>query len=138
MITCHILDTCALIAFFKKETGFEKMIQFFEYAGDQKISLFMHKLNLLEVYYGFYRDDGNEQAESVLMDFFSLPVIVIDDLTDPVFRESGRLKALYNISLADSVALALAAVRKGSLITADHHEFDLIEQKEKINFSWVR
>jgi hypothetical protein len=50
------------------------MLQFFDRAVVEEISLFMHKLNLLEVYYGFYRDDGKENAEAVLRDSFSLPI----------------------------------------------------------------
>ena len=134
----YILDACALIAYFKKEAGFEAMLRFFDQAGDGEISLSMHKLNLLEVYYGFYRDDGKENAENVLSDSLSLPITFIDDLGPPLFREAGRLKATYDISFADSIALSLASVRGESLITADHHEFDALEHKETIRFSWIR
>ncbi|MCL2155905.1 MAG: PIN domain-containing protein [Leptospirales bacterium] len=134
----YILDACALIAYFKKETGFEDIIRFLEQADDEEISLSMHKLNVLEVYYGFYRDDGKEKAEAILKDSFSLPIIIVDEFSDSLFREAGRLKALYDISFADSIALALASVRGGSLITADHHDFDIIEHKEEILFSWIR
>lgn len=133
-----VLDACALIAYFKKEPGFEAMIQFFERADEEEISLSMHKLNLLEVYYGFYRDDGKEQAEAILGDSLSLPIKIIDDLGDFLFREAGRLKALYNISFADSIALALAVVSEGSIITADRHEFEILEHKETIKFNWIR
>jgi len=44
-----ILDACALIAYFKQEPGYEDVIQFFDRADEGEISLFMHKLNLLEV-----------------------------------------------------------------------------------------
>ena len=134
----YILDACALIAYFKKEEGFNFMLQFFEQANDEEILLFMHKLNLLEVYYGFYRDDGSEKAESVLDDSLSLPIMYIDDLGEPLFREAGRLKASYDISFADSFALSLALVMGEPLITADHHDFDRIKNKEKIKFSWIR
>jgi len=134
----YILDACALIAYFKKENGFEVMIRFFERADDEEISLSMHKLNLLEVYYGFYRDDGKEKAEAVLEDTFSLPIEIVDELGDSLFREAGRFKALYNISFADSIVLALASVKGGSLVTADHHDFGAVENKEKISFSWIR
>ena len=133
-----ILDACSIIAYFKKEEGFEAMIQFLEKADDGEVSLFMHRLNLLEVYYGFYRDDGREKAEAVLSDSSSLPITFIDDLGPPLFKEAGRLKATYDISFADSFALALASVRGEPLITADHHEFEAIEQKEEIRFSWIR
>ena len=133
-----ILDACALIAFFKKEAGYEAMIDFFDQACTQKIFLSMHRLNLLEVYYGFYRDDGKEQAESFLNDALSLPMTITDELGDPLFREAGRLKALYNISFADSIVLAFAMVRDETLITADRHEFGPIENKEAIRFNWIR
>ena len=133
-----ILDACALIAYFKKETGFEAMIRHFDRANDEDISLFMHKLNLLEVYYGFYRDDGKAVADAVLEDSISLPITYTDDLGEPIFKEAGRLKALYDISFADSIALALASVRGEPLITSDHHDFDTIEAKEAIRFNWIR
>ena len=134
----YILDACALIAYFKKEKGSEAMLQFFEKTDNGEISLSMHRLNLLEVYYGFYRDDGKEKAEAVLIDCSSLPITFIDDLGTALFKEAGRLKVTYDISFADSLALALASVRGEALITADHHEFETIEQKEQIGFSWIR
>ena len=133
-----ILDACALIAYFKQEPGFQAMIQFFERADDEEISLSIHKLNLLEVYYGFYRDDGIEQAEAILADSLSLPIIIVDDLSDSLFREAGRLKALYDISFADSIALALASKTERAIITADRHEFETLEHKESIKFNWIR
>lgn len=134
----YILDACALIAYFKKEKGVEAMLQFFDQAIDEEVSLFMHKLNLLEVYYGFFRDDGKENAEAVLGDSLSLPITYLDDLGDSLFREAGRLKATYDISFVDSLVLALASVRGEPLITADHHDFQTVEQKETIRFCWIR
>jgi len=134
----YTLDACALIAYLKKEAGFEAMIRYFDQADNEEIYLSMHKLNLLEVYYGFYRDDGKEKAEAVLNDCSSLPIIILDDLDDPLFREAGRFKASYDISFADSIALALASVRGGLLVTADHHDFGIIEHKETIRFCWIR
>jgi len=92
----------------------------------------------LEVYYGFFRDDGKENAEAVLGDSLSLPITYLDDLGDSLFREAGRLKATYDISFVDSLVLALASVRGEPLITADHHDFQAVEQKETIKFCWIR
>ena len=134
----YILDACALIAYFKKEPGSDIVLQFFEQANIEHISLFMHRVNLLEVYYGFYRDDGRRKAEAVLKDSLSLPIMFVDDLEERLFREAGRLKAAYDISFADSFALSLASILKEPLITADHHDFEKIEHKETIKFSWIR
>jgi len=134
----YILDACALIAFFKKETGHKILHSLFQHAIEEKKQLYMHKLNLLEVFYGFYRDDGKKIAENVLSDSLSLPITYITDLEEPLFHEAGRLKAIYTISFADSIALALASTNKKPLVTSDHHDFDILERKEKIKFNWIR
>ncbi|MDR0459858.1 MAG: hypothetical protein LBH62_00220 [Nitrososphaerota archaeon] len=64
--------------------------------------------------------------------------MIQSELTDIVFNEAGRFKASYRISLADSIALAETTVFGGELLTADHHEFDVIEKQEEIKFHWIR
>ena len=39
---------------------------------------------------------------------------------------------------ADSIALAQTLILDGELLTSDHHEFDVIEEKEDISFCWIR
>lgn len=68
----------------------------------------------------------------------ALPVTIIDTLNDEVFFEAGRLKSDYKISLADSIALAEAKTRGAILVTADHHEFDIIDKAESVRFHWIR
>jgi predicted nucleic acid-binding protein len=97
----------------------------------------MNRVNLLEVYYGFYRDDGKEYAGKI-MDGITQSVISISEFDKDIFLVAGRLKASYKISLADSVALAQAIALEGELLTADHHEFDAIEGREDIRFQWIR
>jgi predicted nucleic acid-binding protein len=98
----------------------------------------MNKLNLLEAYYGDYRAHGKEAADTMLGVVKSLPITVISELTDSVFEEVSRLKATYRISLADAVVLAEASICDGVVLTADHHELDIVEQNEKIAFKWIR
>ena len=59
----------------------------------------------------------------------SLPIRIIDTIDDALFREAGRLKASYNISFADSIALALTLLMDGAIITADRHEFEPLAPK---------
>ena len=66
------------------------------------------------------------------------PVEIIHEISDPVFKTAGRIKTSYRVSLADAIALAEAAVRMGTLVTSDHHEFDIVEQNEPIGFFWIR
>ena len=133
-----VLDACSLIAFLNDEEGAGKVEDLLRKAKAEKVKLYMNKLNILEVYYGVYRDDGEEAADETLSKILDLPIEIVDDLSDAVLKESGRLKAGYSISLADSIAVAEAKVRDVELVTADHHEFDFLEEKSEAKFYWIR
>ena len=55
-----------------------------------------------------------------------------------LFAVAGQLKAQYRISLADSIALAQAIKAQGALLTCNHHEFDILDGKEPVQFCWIR
>ena len=98
----------------------------------------MHKANLLEVYYDLYRTYGKEKADLVLSEIKKRPIVINSEISDEIFAEAGRLKASYKISFADSFALAQAIVFGGAFLTCDHHEFDVVEGQENIEFYWLR
>jgi len=133
-----VIDACALIAFLNDEEGADKVEELLRIAQEKKANLFMNKLNLLEIYYGVYREDGKEVAEDVLLKIRRTPIKVIEGINDAVFKEAGRLKAVYKISIADAVAVAQAKVKKALLVTADHHELEQIEQNTEVNVYWIR
>jgi predicted nucleic acid-binding protein len=135
---CYVLDACALIALLKNEDGAEKVAVSINaaYNGDAKI--LMNKVNLLEVYYDVFRSQGKENADRMVTELKKRPVTINNEITDEIFVEAGRLKASYKISLADSFALAQAIISGGELLTADHHEFDVIVGAEDIFIQWIR
>jgi predicted nucleic acid-binding protein len=137
MNALYVLDACAIIALIKREAGWETVLNVLSDTVTGKATAFMHEINLLEVYYGFYKERGREYAEEKIAEASSF-FVTISGLTKPVFAEAGRLKAAYKMSLADSVALAQASVLNGALLTADHHEFDVVERAEGIRFIWIR
>ena len=63
---------------------------------------------------------------------------MITEFDKEIFFEAGRLKANYKLSLADSIAVAQTIILKGTILTADHHELDIIEGKENLSFNWIR
>jgi len=134
----YVLDACAMFAVLSKEEGWEKVAEIYKKAALGEINLYIHRLNLLEVYYGLLREYGKERADGFVDDIKQSPIVVNREISDEIFLEAGRLKATYKISLADSIALAQAIISGGSLLTSDHHEFDVIEGKEDIKFAWVR
>jgi len=134
----YIMDACALIAFLSDEKGAEVVNTVLLDALDGNATVYMNSFNLLEVYYDIYRKAGKKKAEEELSMIEKLPVSIRSGLSGNIFMEAGRLKASYRISIADSVALAETSISGGELLTADHHEFDAVEQKEKIRFCWIR
>jgi predicted nucleic acid-binding protein len=106
---------------------------------DGTVNMVIHKLNLLEVYYDKYRLHGKVYADDLIEHISSLPLEVHEEITDEIFVEAGRLKATYEISLADAIALAETSICRGKLLTSDHHEFDVIEAAERtFGFLWIR
>jgi predicted nucleic acid-binding protein len=134
----YILDACALLAVLAMEKGADNIRKLFQGTIDHQIVLMMNKFNFLEVYYKIYKSYGKEQADNLFETMTQMPITIKDTLTNEVFKESGRLKAKYKISIADSIAIAEAIVNKGSLVTADHHEIEPVEIAEKINVTWFR
>ena len=138
MKAIYVLDACAVLAVLGQEPGADKVVEIYKKAFSGEISLLINKLNLLEVYYALYRVYGKKQAGRFLEEFKHSPITINSEITDEVFEEAGRLKASYKISLADSIALAEASVSDAVLLTADHHEFDVIEKMERISLFWIR
>jgi len=138
MPTKYVLDACALFAFIYKETGFDAVRSILKQAADGDADVFMNKLNLFEVFYGIRRAEGLQTAEGVYSTIMKLPIQIINGISDEVFLEASRIKSSYKMSLADSIALGETSMMDASLITADHHEFDVVEQGENIKFTWIR
>jgi len=135
----YVLDACAIIASLKNENGADKVENIFiSQKKSNDIKIIMHKINLLEVYYDVVKRCGEATAKNVLAEIKKNPIKIISRFSNQIFFEAGKLKAKYRISLADSIALSTAYLQKGVLVTSDHHEFDIVEQKEKISFYWIR
>ena len=135
----YVLDACALIAAINREVGAFVVADLYEEAASGGANLIINKINLLEVYYGFYREHGKEYADNILRSVID-SIVEISDTNIEVLMEAGRIKSQYRrISLADSVVLAEALIRGGYIVTADHHEMDAIERTEpSIMFLWIR
>jgi len=132
------IDSCVLIAFFADEPGADKVSELFGTAERGECSLFMSKVNLLEIYAATWRKISQSSANDVLQRILNSPIVIVDQVSDEVFQEAARLKATHRISLADSIALAEAKTRGAQLLTCDHHEFDAVEKVEQVSFCWIR
>ena len=134
----YIMDACPLIASIAGEVGAEKVHEILNRALDGEVTIEMNKINLLEVYYDVYKTYGQNEARKFLEDIKNIPIKINPEITDEVLEEAGRFKVMYKIFLADSIVLAETKINNSSIITADHHEFDIIEKTENMIFFWIR
>ena len=134
-VTTYIIDACALIAYFRKEKGNDKVRVLLK---DSNNRFFMHSVNVGEVYYDSLRVSGKETARDVFRDIAKLPINVIWTLDIPFIELVGKYKTSFRISYADSFVLALAEREQGTVISTDHHEFDPIEDAGVLAFYWLR
>jgi len=131
-----VLDSWALMAYFKGEPAGLAVEELIHKASAEKIRLLLSVVNWGEVYYGMWRAGGKEVAESVAGDLSRLPIDVVgvgDDLT--LARQAATYKATRKMSYADCFAAALAKARNAELVTGDP-EFKELEKEIKIN--WLK
>ncbi|MEK7250965.1 MAG: type II toxin-antitoxin system VapC family toxin [Bacteroidota bacterium] len=132
--TC-LFDACSLLAYLNDEEGADKVEQLLNDEGTEKV---IHAINLLEVYYDVYRVEGKERAEDVLDALEQFPARIIQEIGNQTFREAGRLKATYRLSIADAIAVGEARVQNADLVSADHHELDALEAAGEVEVIWIR
>ncbi len=123
----YVLDSFALLAYFRNEEGGEIVEQLLNDAAADKHELYLTCINAGEVYYMSSRKDGTIKAELVWKALHQFPIHIID--ADLEFTlTAARLKAKYTISYADAFAAALTIKRKATLITGDD-EFNALKNE---------
>jgi uncharacterized protein len=133
-----VLDACALLALLLDEEGAAEVEKILLDAEDGDPTVVVHQINVLEIYYNILRRFGTTRADETLSAIAALPITFVDTLGEPVFREAGRIKANYRLSLADSIAVAEAKVRDARLVTSDHHELEPLEKAKEVSIFWFR
>jgi len=130
-----VLDSYALLAFFRNEDGAEKVEQLLNDAVTGKHQLYMTCINAGEVYYMSSRKDGVAKAEIAWKAIRQFPILLID--ADLEFTlAAAKLKAKYSISYADAFAAALTIKRKATLITGDD-EFDVLKNEAGFKMKYL-
>jgi predicted nucleic acid-binding protein len=134
----YVLDACALIALFQEEQGSDLIENLLIEANRGSCSVMMNSVNLLEVYYGYLRADGEEYAERYLSAVQTSCIEVAEIITADFLRQAGKFKIAYNMSLADSIMIAQAKLNDAIVVTSDHHELDAVDAAGVVGFLWFR
>ncbi len=133
-MAAKVLDSWALMAFFKGEPAAVAVEELIQRASADKVRLFLCVVNWGEVYYGMWRAGGEQAARGVAGDLSQLPIELVNaDLQ--LTRQAAIYKATNKMSYADAFAAALAKEKKAELVTGDA-EFKPLENEIKIN--WLK
>ena len=126
------------MAIFKQENGSDKVKSIFNKVQTGQATVYMNIINLIEIYYLFYREVGKNSADLILKKIYTMPIQFIETIDDVLFSETSRIKATYAIPLGDAIGLATAIKFGGSFVTGDHSDIEKIEKAEPVSVFWFR
>ena len=129
-----VLDSYAMLAFFRNEKGRDKVERLLNEAVANKHELYMTCINAGEVYYVTCRKESVVKADIVWKALQQFPIHIVE--IDLAFTlKAAKIKAANKLSYADAFAAVLTITKKATLITGDR-EFDslLKETGFKVNY----
>ena len=129
-----VLDSFALIAYFRDEPGAETMEHLLVSASRKDNPVLMTDVNYAEVKYSILKKDGAGAWEQAVKILPGLP-IDFQSTTRALADTAADFKARFKMSLADAFAAALAREKKAELVTGDM-EFKPLEKEIKIH--WLK
>jgi len=113
-----VLDSFALLAFFRAEPSGSRVRELLEQAQADEITLSITTVNLGEVFYRAIRERGREHAHEMLgrVEEFGVEIASVDLELALI---AGALKADSGIGYADCFAAALARRLDAAVVTGD-------------------
>jgi predicted nucleic acid-binding protein len=134
MPATQVLDSHALLAYFREEPGGERVKELLHKAATADRPLHMTEVNYAEVNYTIRRKDGDAAWAEAARILETLP-IEFHPATRVLADIAAGYKSRHKLSLADAFAAALAREKKGELVTGDP-EFKALEKEIKI--TWLK
>ena len=125
-----VLDSFALIAYFRDEPGAEVVENLLVTAGKKDAPLHLTDVNCAEVKYSIVKKDGAKAWEEAAKILQALP-IDFHPTSRALADTAADFKARFKLSLADAFAAALAKERNAELVTGDP-EFKALEKEIKV------
>jgi ribonuclease VapC len=128
-----IFDSHALLKFFQKEKGYEKVIHLLEEIRKTGGTKYINAINLGEIIYSTKREFGDQKKLEVLANIERLNFTILPVPNNLIFQ-AGEYEAEYSLSYADCFALASAIEQQATLVTGDP-EFKKVEHL--IDLVWI-
>jgi len=128
-----IFDSHALLKFFQKEKGYEKVTQLLEEIKKTGATKYINAINLGEIIYFTKKEFGDQLKLEVLANIERLNFTILPIPNDLIFQ-AAEYKAQYAISYADCFALASAVEHKAILVTGDP---DFKKVSHLVDIVWI-
>jgi len=121
----RIYDSFAVLKFFQKERGYQKVAKLLEEDHKGDSSPLIQIVNFGEIIYRTKKDFGNDAKLRVIRSVVQLGFRIIS-ASDNLIYAAAELKGSYPISYADAFLLATALRENAVIITGDP-EFKKVE-----------
>jgi ribonuclease VapC len=128
-----VFDSHALLKFFQKEKGYDKVVHLLEEIGKTGAAKYITAINLGEIVYSTKKEFGDQKKLEVLANIERLNFTILPIPNNLIFQ-AAEYKAQYSISYADCFALASAVEHKAILVTGDP-EFKKVEHL--VDIVWI-
>jgi ribonuclease VapC len=128
-----VLDSYALIAFFEDEAGAQRVEEILKEMLAGKVKGYLCIVNWGEIYYITLREQGGEQAETVIRQIRKFPLHLMDADREQTYQ-AAKLKGKYPLAYADCFAASLAMKLKATLVTGDP-EFKILQ--DFLSIDWI-
>jgi PIN domain nuclease of toxin-antitoxin system len=126
-----------MIAYLRDETGADIVQNLL--VDDTELCM-AHAINLCEVYYKLVRYTDEEEVRSAIQDLLEAKGLVVrEDLDEAFWLDVGRHKAaMGSVPLAHCFVVTLANRTEAEVVTADHPDFDPIEEQGICQVRFIR
>jgi PIN domain nuclease of toxin-antitoxin system len=126
-----------MIAYLRDETGADIVQNLL--VDDTELCM-AHAINLCEVYYKLVRYTDKEEVRSAIQDLLEAKGLAVrEDLDEAFWLDVGRHKAaMGSVPLADCFVVTLANRTEAEVVTADHPDFDPIEEEGICQVRFIR
>jgi predicted nucleic acid-binding protein len=129
----YVLDSYALIAFFENEAGAQRVEEILKKMLVGKVKGYLCIVNWGEIYYITLREQGREQAESVIRQIRKFPLRLMD-VDRGLTYQAAKLKGKYPLAYSDCFAASLTMKLKATLVTGDP-EFKKLQ--DYLSIDWI-
>ena len=129
----YVLDANAVLVYLEGGPGAERVGLLLKNALHGETPLLMSVLNLGEVFYHSWQEQGEEAARKAIGNLSGLPIETVSvDLQQSL--KAGEIKARHKIPYVDCIAAALAETRQAVLVTSDR---DFKKLGRRIEVLWL-